>query len=169
MRERTMAYEDIAFEVVDQVAIITFKRPEHLNAFSGRMGIDLAAAYTECDGNDDIRAVVLTGAGRAFCAGADIAAGAETFAKQDERTFSAAGVEPAAWDVRKPVVAAINGHAVGIGLTLAMQCDIRLVASEAKLAFAHVRRGVLPDAHAHWTVPRTIGWARTAELFLTGR
>jgi enoyl-CoA hydratase/carnithine racemase len=71
--------------------------------------------------------------------------------------------------VRKPVIAAISGHAVGIGLTLAMQCDIRLVAREAKLAFAHVRRGVLPDAHSHWTVPRAIGFARTAELFLTGR
>ena len=71
--------------------------------------------------------------------------------------------------MRKPVIAAVNGHAVGIGLTLAMQCDIRLVAIEAKLAFAHVRRGVLPDAHSHWTVPRAIGFARTAELFLTGR
>lgn len=71
--------------------------------------------------------------------------------------------------MRKPVIAAVNGHAVGIGLTLAMQCDIRLVAREAKLAFAHVRRGVIPDAHAHWTVPRAIGYARTAELFLTGR
>ena len=69
--------------------------------------------------------------------------------------------------MRKPIIAAINGHAVGIGLTLAMQCDIRLVAAEAKLAFAHVRRGVLPDAHSHWTVPRTIGFARTAELFLS--
>src|SRR6185295_16080932 len=68
-----------------------------------------------------------------------------------------------------PVIAAINGHAVGIGLTLAMQCDIRLVASDAKLAFAHVRRGVLPDAHSHWTVPRAVGFATAAELFLTGR
>jgi enoyl-CoA hydratase/carnithine racemase len=71
--------------------------------------------------------------------------------------------------VRKPVIAAVNGHAIGIGLTLAMQCDIRLAARDAKLAFAHVRRGVLPDAHSHWTVPRAIGFARTAELFLTGR
>jgi len=164
-----MAYQDIGFEVVDHVATITLKRPEHLNAFSGRMGIDLAAAYLECDGNDDIRAVVVTGAGRAFCAGADITAGAETFAKQDESAFSAAAVEVAAWDVRKPVIAAINGHAVGIGLTLAMQCDIRLIAREAKCGFVHVRRGVIPDAHSHWSVPRAIGFARTAELFLTGR
>jgi enoyl-CoA hydratase/carnithine racemase len=78
-------------------------------------------------------------------------------------------VKPPAWDVRKPVIAAVNGHAIGIGLTLAMQCDLRVVADDAKLAFAHVRRGVLPDAHSHWTVPRAIGFAGAADLFLTGR
>jgi len=164
-----MAYQDIEFEIVDRIAIITLRRPEHLNAFSGRMGVELGEVYTECDRNDEVRTVVLTGAGRAFCAGADISAGAETFAKQDEGSFSAAGVEPAAWDVRKPVIAAINGHAVGIGLTLAMQCDIRLVAREAKCGFVHARRGVIPDAYSHWSVPRAIGFARAAELFLTGR
>ena len=133
------------------------------------MATSLAAAYRECDARDDVRAVVLTGAGTAFCVGADMAAGADTFAKQGIEGFSADPVSFPAWQVRKPVIAAINGHAVGIGLTLAMQCDIRLVATEAKLAFAHVRRGVLPDAHSHWTVPRTIGFARTAELFFTGR
>src|SRR6185436_3720188 len=99
----------------------------------------------------------------------DFAAGAATFEKREEADFSADPIAFPAWEVRKPVIAAINGHAVGIGLTLAMQCDIRLVAGAAKLAFVHVRRGVLPDAHSHWTVPRTIGFARTAELFLTGR
>ncbi len=164
-----MTYQDIGFEVAEGVAIIALRRPEHLNAFSGRMGTDLAAAYRECDRSDEVRAVVLTGAGKAFCAGADITAGAQTFAKQEEGTFSAAGVETAAWDVRKPVIAAMNGHAVGIGLTLAMQCDIRLAAREAKYGFVHARRGVIPDAHAHWSVPRAIGFARAAELFLTGR
>ena len=164
-----MAYEDIRFEVHDRVAIITLNRPDRMNAFTGRMADDLGAAYTECDGNDEIRAVVLTGAGRAFCAGADLESGAETFARREESDFSAAGVKPAAWDVRKPVLAAVNGHAVGIGLTLAMQCDIRLVAATAKCGFVHVRRGVLPDAHSHWSVPRAVGFARAAELFLTGR
>jgi enoyl-CoA hydratase/carnithine racemase len=162
-------YEDITFEIADHVAVIHLNRPEHLNAFSGRMAVDLAAAYTECDGNDDVRAVVLTGTGRAFCAGADLSAGEGAFAKQDETGFSAAGLEVAAWDVRKPVIAAINGHAVGLGLALAMQCDIRLIAREAKCGFVYVRRGVIPDAHSHWSVPRAIGFARTAELFLTGR
>jgi enoyl-CoA hydratase/carnithine racemase len=156
-------------EIGDGVAVITLNRPEQMNAFSGRMADELAEAYLECDRNDDVRAVVLTGAGRAFCAGADLAAGMDTFAKRDEPEFSAAAVAVAAWDVRKPVIAALNGHAVGIGLTLAMQCDIRLVAREAKCGFVHVRRGVLPDAYSHWSVPRAIGFARTAELFLTGR
>jgi enoyl-CoA hydratase/carnithine racemase len=133
------------------------------------MARSLADAYRECDGRDDVRAVILTGAGSAFCVGADMTVGAETFARRTEAEFSADPIAFPPWQVRKPVIAAVNGHAVGIGLTLAMQCDIRLVAREAKLAFAHVRRGVLPDAHSHWTVPRAIGWARTAELFLTGR
>jgi len=165
----TMGYQDLRLSIADGIAVITLDRPEHRNAFSGAMGTSLAAAYRECDGRDDVRSVVLTGAGTAFCVGADMSMGADTFAKQGAEGFSADPVTFPAWKVRKPVIAAINGHAVGIGLTLAMQCDIRVVASEAKLAFAHVRRGVLPDAHSHWTVPRIIGFARTAELFLTGR
>jgi enoyl-CoA hydratase/carnithine racemase len=164
-----MAYSDIRYEVKDRVALVTLHRPEHMNAFSGTMGVELARAYSECDRDDEVRAVVLTGAGRAFCAGADMNPGGATFAKQEESTFSAAGIDFTAFDVRKPVIAAINGHAVGIGLTLAMQCDIRLIADQAKCSFAHVRRGVIPDAYSHWSVPRAIGHARTAELFLTGR
>jgi enoyl-CoA hydratase/carnithine racemase len=151
------------------VAVLTLDRPAERNAFSGRMGRELGEAYRDCDANDDVRAVVLTGAGRAFCVGADLEAGEATFEKRDEPDFSAAGVEPPAFAVRKPVIAAVNGHAVGIGLTLAMQCDIRIFAREGKYGFLHVRRGVIPDAYAHWTVPRAVGFARTAELFLTGR
>lgn len=164
-----MAYSDLRLEIGDGIATITLDRPEQRNAFSGPMASSLAAAYRECDGRDDVRAVVLTGAGNNFCVGADMAMGAETFAKREEVEFSADPISFPAWAVRKPVIAAINGHAIGIGLTIAMQCDIRLVARQAKLAFAHVRRGVLPDAHSHWTVPRAIGFAQTAELFLTGR
>jgi enoyl-CoA hydratase/carnithine racemase len=161
--------DHLRVEIAAGVAELTLDRPAERNAFSGPMAVALAAAYRACDARDDVRAVILTGAGSAFCVGADLAAGADTFAKRDEPEFSADPIAFPPWRVRKPVIAAINGHAVGIGLTLAMQCDIRLVASDAKLAFAHVRRGVLPDAHSHWTVPRTIGFARTAELFLTGR
>jgi len=164
-----MTYEDVTFEIDAGVAVVMLNRPQQRNAFSGAMAAALAAAYRACDGDDAVRAVVLTGAGAAFCVGADLAGGGATFERREEADFSADPIAFPAWEVRKPVIAAINGHAVGIGLTLAMQCDIRLVAREAKLAFAHVRRGVLPDAHSHWTVPRAVGHARAAELFLTGR
>lgn len=156
-------------EITDGVAVVTLDRPEHRNAFSGRMGTELGRAYVECDRRDDVRAVVLTGAGRDFCVGADFSGGADVFEKRDEPEFSSAGVEPPAFRIRKPVIAAVNGHAVGIGLTLPMQCDVRLFAREGRYGFLHVRRGVLPDAYSHWTVPRAIGFARTAELFLTGK
>jgi len=163
-----MDYQDIRFDVEDGVAVVTLHRPEHLNSFSGAMGRELGDAYRRCDADDAIRAVVVTGAGRAFCAGADMTAGEETFASQDRSTFSASPVEPPAWEVRKPVIAAMNGHAVGIGLTLALQCDIRIVADEAKYGVLQVRRGVMPDAYSHWTLPRIVGMEKAAWLLLTG-
>jgi len=164
-----METKDIRFEVSDGVAVVTLDRPDHLNAFTGRMGRELGEAYRACDADDAIRAVVLTGAGRAFCAGADMGGGAATFEKRDEAGFSAAAVHPPAWEVRKPVIAALNGHAVGLGLTLALQCDIRILAREGKYGVLQVRRGVMPDAYAHWTLPRLVGLARAAEILLSGR
>jgi enoyl-CoA hydratase/carnithine racemase len=164
-----MAQEDIRFEVADGVAVITLDRPDRLNAFTGTMGRELGEAYRHCDENDAIRAVVLTGAGRAFCAGADLAAGGDTFEKRTESDFSAAGVEPPAWKVRKLVIAAVNGHAVGIGFTLALQCDLRILAREGKYGILQVRRGVMGDAYSHWTLPRLVGMERAADLLLTGR
>jgi enoyl-CoA hydratase/carnithine racemase len=164
-----MDYEDIRVEITDGIARITLDRPEQRNAFSGRMGISLGRAYQACDTNDEVRAVVLTGSGDAFCVGADFSGGGEVFEKQESVKFSAAGFDPPAFRVRKPVIAAVNGHAVGIGLSIVMQCDIRIFALEGKYGFLHTRRGVLPDAYSHWTVPRAIGHARTADLFLTGR
>jgi len=163
-----MSARSVKVEVDDGVAVLTLNRPEKLNAFTGRMGAELGQAYADCDADEAVRAVVVTGAGRAFCAGADLDPGGATFGAQGEG-FTASPVRPRAWEMRKPVIAAVNGHAIGIGLTLAMQCDIRVVAEDAKLAFAHVRRGVLPDAQSHWTVPRAIGFARAADLLLTGR
>ena len=164
-----MSYEDIRFEIEHGVAVITLHRPEHMNTFSGTMGQELGRAYRECDENDEVRAVILTGAGRAFCAGADMSGGESTFEKQNASSFSAAGVDPPAWEVRKPVIAALNGHAVGLGLTLALQCDIRILAREGKYGVLQVRRGVMPDAYAHWTLPRLVGLARAAEILLSGR
>jgi enoyl-CoA hydratase/carnithine racemase len=98
-----------------------------------------------------------------------MSAGGETFARRSESSFSAAGVHPPAWEVRKPVIAAVNGHAIGIGLTLALQCDIRIVAADAKYGVVQVRRGVIPDAYSHWTLPRLAGLATAADVLLTGR
>lgn len=164
-----MSAGDLRYELADGVALLTLNRPEHLNTFTGRMGAELAEAYRRADRDDAVRAVVLTGAGRAFCAGADLSGGATTFEARHEPEFSAAGVAVPAWEVRKPVIAAINGHAVGIGLTLALQCDIRVMAREAKYGVLQVRRGVMPDAYSHWTLPRIVGLSRAADVLLTGR
>jgi enoyl-CoA hydratase/carnithine racemase len=160
---------EVLVEVGDGVAVLTLHRPERRNAFTGRMGRELGDAYRRCDADDDVRAVVLTGTAPAFCAGADLSGGGDTFARRDEASFSAAGVSPPAWEVRKPVIAAINGHAIGIGLTLALQCDIRLIAEEGKYGIVQVRRGVMPDASSHWTLPRLAGFAAAADVLLTGR
>jgi len=164
-----MGYEDLRFEVNDGVALVTLNRPEKLNTFTGEMGRSLEDAYRRCDGEDAIRVVVLTGAGRAFCAGADLTAGSETFARQDAESFSAAAVSFPAWKTRKLVIAAMNGHAVGLGLTLALQCDMRIMAREGKYGILQARRGVLGDAYSHWTLPRIVGLSRAADILLTGR
>jgi enoyl-CoA hydratase/carnithine racemase len=164
----TGGYRDLLFELKEGVAVITLNRPDHMNTFTGAMGKDLERAYRRCDEDDDVRAVVLTGAGRAFRAGADMTAGAGTFGQQG-RDFSAAAVGVPAWEVRKPVIAALNGHAIGLGLTLALQADIRILAREGSYGVLQVRRGVMPDAYAHWTLPRIVGLSRAAEILLTGR
>jgi len=137
---------DLRFEVDDGVALITLNRPEQRNAFSGAMGEALGEAYRTCDGDDAIRAVVLTGAGDAFCTGADLAPGGETFAAREPANFSAAAFDPPAFAIRKPVIAAVNGHAIGLGFTMALQCDLRILAREGKYGVVQVRRGVMPDA-----------------------
>lgn len=166
-----MEYRDIRFELTDGVAVIALNRPEAMNTFTGQMGLELSDAYRRCDADDDVRVVVLTGTGPAFCAGADMSEGAETFANRQASSpeFSASPVSPAAFEIRKPVIAALNGHAIGIGLTLALQCDLRFFAAEARYGVLQVRRGVMPDAQSHWTLPRLVGIARAAEILLTGR
>ena len=164
-----MEFSEIRFEVTDGIALIRLHRPDKLNAFTGAMGRELGQVYRVCDEDDAIRAVVLTGSGRAFCAGADMSAGAATFEKRDDAGFSAAAFDPPAFRVRKPVIAAVNGHAIGIGLTIALQCDLRFLALEGKYAVVQVRRGVMPDAYAHWTLPRIVGLERAADLLLSGR
>ncbi|HEB91851.1 MAG TPA: crotonase [Deltaproteobacteria bacterium] len=168
-----MADESVLFEIdPDGVAVITLNRPDKLNACSGDLLERLTTLYRRCDQDDAIRAVVVTGAGRAFCAGADMSDAARTFDVSDSGGsggFSAGGVGFPAFRIRKLVVAAVNGHAIGIGMSLAMQCDIRIFAREGKYGIVQVRRGVLGDAWSHWTLVRLVGLARAAEIMLTGQ
>jgi enoyl-CoA hydratase/carnithine racemase len=127
---------------------------------------EIDAALRRCDADDAVRCVVVTGAGRAFCAGADLSSGRDRFRDRPEQA-SAERLAP--WELCKPVVAAINGHAIGVGLTFALACDLRFVAEEAKLAFAFVRRGVLPGYGSHAIAARVAGLSNAADLMLSGR
>jgi enoyl-CoA hydratase/carnithine racemase len=160
--------DDLRVEVADGVMLVTFERPEQLNVFTGGMGRELGAAYAAADSDDAVRAVVVTGAGRAFCAGADMRPEKASFSARTGG-FHANPVDPPPWSIRKPVIAAVNGHAIGIGFTIAMQCDLRFVAAEAKLAIPQARRGVLGDAYSHWTVRHAASFAVAADILLTGR
>ncbi len=170
-----MAYEAILLDVKDKVATITLNRPERLNAWNGQMAGELGEALGECNDNDEVRAVVVTGAGRAFCAGADLRGGRDTFGGRERRAGQAQAQTQQRrrnllpYQIDKPVIAAINGHAVGVGLTYPMLCDIRIVAENAKLQFAFVRRGVIPELASHVTVARVVGFSNAADLLLTGR
>ncbi len=156
-------------DVKDGVAEITLDRPERMNAYTAQMGVELNEHLVRCDRDDAVRAVIVTGAGRAFCAGADLERGGDTFATGEEQRERprVARIEP--WDVRKPIIAAINGAAVGVGITLPLQYDIRIAANDAKLGFLFVRRGVVTELSSTWILPRLVGIARAADLLLSGR
>jgi enoyl-CoA hydratase/carnithine racemase len=167
-----MAYGQILLDITDGVATITLNRPEKLNAYTAQMGAELHEAFQELDNNDDVRVIVVTGAGRAFCAGADLSsAGGDTF-NYDKRAERGERPRPAAirpWNMKKPIIAAINGPAVGVGITLPMQWDMRVAAESARIGFVFVRRGVIPEALSLWTVPRMVGLAKANELLMTGK
>ncbi|HTY35288.1 enoyl-CoA hydratase-related protein [Mycobacterium sp.] len=161
---------DVTVDINEGVAVLTLNRPDHLNAYTADMGRLLSRAYRECDGDDDVRALVVTGAGRAFCVGADFSGNISPFdAPADDSAFSASPIDPAAFELRKPVIAALNGHAIGIGLTIALQADIRIVAEDAKYGVVQVRRGVIPDCMSHWTLAHLASLGVAAEVLLTGR
>ncbi len=164
------ALETLKLDVDRGVATITLHRPERLNAYTVGMGIELYATIARLDADDAVRVIVVTGAGRAFCAGADLAAGGETFS--GERTWEAAAelerrVRP--WKLSTPIIGAINGPAVGIGATLPLHWDIRVASDRAKIGFVFTRRGILPEANSTWILPRLVGLSRAMELLLTGR
>ncbi|WP_078290860.1 enoyl-CoA hydratase-related protein [Mycobacterium sp. D16R24] len=159
---------ELLTDIADGVATLTLHGPGTRNAFTAEVGRALGAAYRRLDDDRAVRVIVLTGTAPAFCSGAQISAGAETFAAPDNADFSASPVRPAAFELSTPVIAAVNGHAIGIGMTLALHADIRILAEEGRYAIPQVRFGVAPDAMAHWTLPRLVGTAVAAELLLTG-
>ena len=163
-----MTYEAILLDVKDGVATVTLNRPERMNAWNAQMAAELTDVMGVCNEDDSVRAVVLTGAGRAFCAGADLSRSGDTFGGRDQpRREQKPPLYP--YQLDKPVIAAINGHAVGVGITYPMLADVRIVAENAKIAFAFVRRGVMPELASHVTVARVAGLSNAAELLLTGK
>ncbi len=155
---------DIVLQVHDGVGVITFNRPDALNTFTTGMMEGLGNAYRQCDADDAVKVVVVTGAGKAFCAGADMSDGGETFDELEDMDFSSCPLSFQAWDVRKPVIAACNGHAVGVGLGIAAQCDMRVVAQEGKYGFLQNRRGVVADFAVEHVLPRLVGFERAFEM-----
>ncbi len=166
-------YEAIRHDVQDGVLTLTLNRPERLNAFNGRMMTEIMDALERADADDSVRAVIVTGAGRGFCAGADLSSGGNTFSRPeaDEDSYRDGGgvLSLAICNVRKPIIAAINGPAVGVGITMTLPMDIRLASTEAKMGFVFVRRGMVPEACSSYFLPRLVGMGRASEWALTGR
>src|SRR3954469_24212743 len=170
-----MDYETIRTDVEDGVLTLTLNRPDRLNAFTPTMKDELIAAFDQADADDDVRAVIVTGEGRGFCAGADLQSGGETF---DYRARGVADEVPRdgggqvtlrIFDCMKPVIAAINGPAVGVGATMTLPMDVRLASDNARMGFVFARRGIIPEACSSWFLPRVVGISRAMEWVATGR
>jgi enoyl-CoA hydratase/carnithine racemase len=176
-------FETITLDIADGVATLTLNRPDRMNAFTDVMVRDMIAAFDITDANDDVRAVIVTGAGKAFCAGADLAGAGDTF--NYEKRLKARGVDAAFDEARtrdgggivglriyeslKPVIAAINGAAVGVGATMTLPMDIRLAAEGAKMGFVFARRGIVPETLSSYFLPRLVGVSTAVEWTMTGR
>jgi enoyl-CoA hydratase/carnithine racemase len=171
-----MSFQQIRYEVADNVLTITLDRPDRLNAFTPTMQAELIEAFDRADADDDVRAVIVTGAGRAFCAGADLGGGGSTFDWR-ERDGGEAGVPRDGggqvslriFESTKPVIAAINGPAVGVGITMTLPMDVRIAAAGAKIGFVFARRGIVPEACSSWFLPRLVGISQALEWVETGR
>ncbi len=172
-----MEYEQIAYDVQDRIATVTLDRPERLNAFTSQMQQELLDVFDRIDADDDVRVVIVTGRGRGFCAGADLASGGSTFdasarggAERIEEHRDGGGlVSLRIFRCQKPVLAAINGPAVGVGITMTLPMDIRLASETAKIGFVFARRGLVPEACSSWFLPRVVGISRATEWVFSGR
>ena len=159
--------QEILLDIREGVAVITFNQPDSLNTFTQAMMDGLSDAYQRCDADDAVRVVVVTGAGKAFCAGADMSSGGDSFnAAEMDMDFSSCPLSFQAWNVRKPVIAACNGHAIGVGLGIALQADLRVFAEEGKYGFLQNRRGVVADFAAEYLLPRLVGFEKAFELIV---
>ncbi|MDY7099555.1 MAG: enoyl-CoA hydratase-related protein [Actinomycetota bacterium] len=164
-----MGEQTVLVDVVDQIATVTLNRPDRMNAWNDELAAGLSEAMVRCDEDPDVRVVILTGAGRAFCAGADLQRGGDTFDRRDRPRPERSGPNRLPHQISKPVIAAINGHAVGVGITYPLLADVRIVARDAKIAFAFVRRGMIPELASHAVLPRVLGFSNAADLLMTGR
>ena len=170
-----MSFEQIIYELDGGILTLTLNRPDRLNAWTAQMGQELREAFDRADADDDVRAVIVTGAGRGFCAGADLGGGGETF---DYRKRGASDPVPRdnggeltlrIFNSTKPVIAAINGPAVGVGATMTLPMDVRLASEEARMGFVFARRGIIPEACSSWFLPRVVGISQAMEWVATGR
>jgi enoyl-CoA hydratase/carnithine racemase len=172
-----MAYEQIQYDVANGVATITLNRPDKLNAFTATMMRELIDAFDRTDGDDAVRVVIVTGSGRAFCAGADLSGGSGTFdhargsgpPRMEDHRDGGGLLTLRIFDSKKPVIAAINGPAVGVGVTMTLPMDIRIASTTAKIGFVFAKRGIVPEACSSWFLPRIVGINRAAEWVYTGR
>ena len=171
-----MAFETLLYDVADGVATVTLNRPDRLNAVNTTLIRELVEAFDRADRDDDVRAVIVTGAGRAFCAGADLGGGGQTFAgrpgaaeRAEDHRDGGGLVTLRIFDMTKAVIAAINGPAVGFGITMTLATDVRIASTAARIGFVFSRRGVVPEACSTWFLPRLVGIAQAAEWAYTGR
>jgi enoyl-CoA hydratase/carnithine racemase len=152
-----MPYQNILYEVEERIATITLNRPEKLNAFTPIMREELIAAFDAADADDEVRVVIVTGAGRAFCAGADLSKGGDTFNFDDSFRDGGGQVSLRIFESKKPLIGAINGPGVGVGVTMTLPVDIRIASETARFGLVFSRRGVVPEACSSWFLPRIVG------------
>jgi enoyl-CoA hydratase/carnithine racemase len=172
-----MNFEDILYSVSDGIATITLNRPDKLNAFTGRMMNEIIEALDATDADDDVKVVIFTGAGRAFCAGADLSSGGETFSRGGSDVQTKQGVPRDGgglvslriFNSLKPVIGVINGPAVGVGVTMTLPMDIRIASDSAKFGFVFAKRGIVPEACSSYFLPRLVGIQQATEWVFTGR
>lgn len=169
-----MSTSPVLVEVQNHIATITLNRPQALNAYNYEMHDALLAALDSVDADDDARVVVLTGTGRGFCAGMDLSAGKETFNRKqkthiDDHRDGGGVLVQRIFKLRKPIIAAINGPATGVGLTMTLPCDYRIASNTAKMGFVFAQRGIAPDACSSWFAPRVVGITKALDWFLSGR